>query len=216
MKKLIIAAALAVATTTSVSAHTSDATQYVIASAKAYGVPQEFALKVAKHESGIQCGRVGASGERGPLQVMPATAKGLGFKNIRQASCKTQTDAGMKHLAKCYHGMAGNRWMAAACHNMGFRALTTAAARLPKRVKAYANAVVGKSAPVIKTALAAPVKAANAVQSTVTAPFKLFPLLMASEAPLKPARRDNAVQIAPVADRPNRMTCNWVGCPKVS
>lgn len=118
----------------------SDATRLVEASARKHGVPVEFALQVAKKETGVQCGKVGSSGERGPLQILPSTARQLGYKNIRKASCAEQTDAGMEHLAKCYRGMGGNRWFTAACHNQGFSAIS---GKVKKRAKRYANSVMG-------------------------------------------------------------------------
>lgn len=116
----------------------ADAKPLVISSAKRHGVPVEFALRVAKVESGVQCGRVGSSGERGPLQVLPSTARSLGYKNIRAASCATQTDAGMKHLAICWR-KTKNKWRAAACHNQGIS--VAYGHRVSKRAAKYANKV---------------------------------------------------------------------------
>jgi len=123
-----------------IEALASDATALVRAEAKRHGVPVAFALRVARAESGVKCGRVGAAGERGPMQVLPRTAAGLGYKNVRNASCATQTSAGMKHLAICWRGARGNQFRAAACHNGGFGVLKWK--RLPKSVQAYARNVV--------------------------------------------------------------------------
>jgi soluble lytic murein transglycosylase-like protein len=123
-----------------VQAFATDATRLVETSARKQGVPVELALQVAEKETGVQCGKVGSSGERGPLQILPSTARQLGYKNIRKASCSEQTDAGMKHLAKCYRGMGGNRWFTAACHNQGFSAIS---GRVKKQAKRYANSVMG-------------------------------------------------------------------------
>ena len=120
--------------------YAADATGIVKQMASKHGVPQSFALRVARVESGVKCGRVGAAGERGPLQVLPRTAAGLGYKNIRKASCATQTSAGMKHLAICYRGARGNQFRAAACHNGGFGVLRWK--RIPKSIQAYARKVV--------------------------------------------------------------------------
>lgn len=118
----------------------ADATGLVKQMARKHGVPQAFALRVARIESGVKCGRIGRSGERGPLQVLPRTAAGLGYKNIRNASCATQTSAGMKHLAICWRSARGNQYRAAACHNGGFGILKRK--RLPKSVQSYARSVV--------------------------------------------------------------------------
>ena len=136
MRFIIAMVALAI-TTSAVQA--ADATGIVKQMASRHGVPQSFALRVARVESGVKCGRVGAAGERGPLQVLPRTAAGLGYKNIRSASCATQTSAGMKHLAVCYRGAKGNQFRAAACHNGGFGVLRWK--RIPKSIQAYARKV---------------------------------------------------------------------------
>ena len=135
--RMVLAAAIVALTTSNAFAY--NAKSLVAASAKKHGVPVEFALNVAKHESGIRCGLVGASGEVGPLQILPSTAKAMGYRNIRSKGCAAQTEAGMAHLAKCYRGMGGNRWAAAACHNQGFSAIT---GKITKRAKMYANKVM--------------------------------------------------------------------------
>jgi len=117
----------------------ADATGIVKQMARKHGVPQSFAIRVARVESGIKCGRIGRAGERGPLQILPRTAAGLGYRNIRKASCATQTSAGMKHLAICYRGARGNQFRAAACHNGGFGVLKWR--RIPKSIQAYARKV---------------------------------------------------------------------------
>lgn len=138
MKNLIAATAVALALVVSAPVVLADAKPLVISSAKRHGVPVHFALRVAKVESGVKCGRVGRAGERGPLQILPSTAKGLGYKNIKGASCATQTDAGMKHLAMCWK-KTRNLWRAAACHNQG---ISVAYGRKVNRHAArYANKV---------------------------------------------------------------------------
>jgi soluble lytic murein transglycosylase-like protein len=136
MKIIVAVMALAIATS---AAQAKDATVIVKQMASKHGVPQSFALRVARVESGVKCGRVGRAGERGPLQVLPRTAAGLGYKNIRKASCATQTSAGMKHLAICWRGAKGNQFRAAACHNGGFGVLKWK--RIPKSIQAYARKV---------------------------------------------------------------------------
>lgn len=136
MRVIVAVMALAIATS---AAQAKDATVIVKQMASKHGVPQSFALRVARVESGVKCGRVGRAGERGPLQVLPRTAAGLGYKNIRKASCATQTSAGMKHLAICWRGAKGNQFRAAACHNGGFGVLKWK--RIPKSIQAYARKV---------------------------------------------------------------------------
>ena len=117
----------------------SDATGLVVQAARTHGVPINFALRVARVESGVRCGRVGAAGERGPLQILPRSAKGLGYRNIARAGCAAQTSAGMKHLAACYRKAGGNHFRAAACHNGGPGVLRWK--RIPKAIQAYARKV---------------------------------------------------------------------------
>lgn len=136
MKKMLTIASMALAFTAA-EVH-ADAKPLVISSAKRHGVPVHFALRVAKVESGVKCGRTGAAGEKGPLQILPSTARSLGYKNIRGASCATQTDAGMKHLAICWK-KTRNLWRAAACHNQGIS--VAYGRRVSKAAARYANKV---------------------------------------------------------------------------
>lgn len=108
-----------------IPARAMDATKLVKAAAIKFAVPVAIALMVARAESGIRCGQVGLSNERGPLQILPSSAKMLGYSKITKAPCATQTDAGMAHLARCWHGAKGDRRLAIACHNQGFGILKT-------------------------------------------------------------------------------------------
>lgn len=105
--------------------HAGDATHYVTSAAKAHGVPVHFALKMAKIESGVKCGRRNPkSTASGPLQVLKGTARAMGYRgDIRRASCATQTHYGMKHLAMCYRGARGNLALAKRCHQVGVSVL---------------------------------------------------------------------------------------------
>lgn len=133
-----IAIACAMMTTPDASA-VGTARDLVIASAHRYHVPVDLALSVADKESNLRCDVRGSAGEVGPLQIKPSSASALGFKNIRSASCATQTDAGMAHLAECYEG-TDSKWKAAACHNQGFSVI--AGRRITNAAKRYANAVM--------------------------------------------------------------------------
>jgi len=137
MRWIIIAAALVALP---IEALASDATALVRAEAKRHGVPVAFALRVARVESGVRCGRRNPkSTASGPLQVLKGTARGLGYKgDIRRASCAVQTNYGMKHLAMCYRGAKGNQRRAAACHYQGVSALR----RITPAGASYARKVV--------------------------------------------------------------------------
>ena len=117
-----IAAIIAVTALLSCSAaEASDATSLVSAAARRHHVPVSFALRIAKVESGIKCNVKSRDGALGPLQIMPRSARALGYRNL--SGCAAQTEAGMAHLAMCYRGAHGNLHRAAACHNQGISAL---------------------------------------------------------------------------------------------
>ncbi len=137
MKFLFLLAIVLIITT---PAQSRDATSLVRASAAKFGVPFAIAMRVARTESGVRCGLVGKAGERGPLQILPRSAAGLGYRNIRTASCATQTDAGMKHLAKCWHEARQQR-LAIACHNQGFGCLKTR--KISRQGAHYVRMVMG-------------------------------------------------------------------------
>lgn len=120
--------------------HASDATALVTAAAKRHRVPVDLALRVGRAESGLQCHRHNRSGASGPLQIMPSTARAMGYRgpSIRRASCAVQTEWGMRHLAMCYRGAKGDRRIAAACHYQGVSALQ----RVSRAGAAYARRVV--------------------------------------------------------------------------
>ena len=125
--------------TPTATAYAADATRLVAAEARRQGVPVAFALRVARVESGVQCHRHNRSGASGPLQLMPATARALGYRgHIRSASCSVQVHWGMRHLAMCYRGARGNQRIAAACHYQGVSALR----RVSRAGSAYARKVV--------------------------------------------------------------------------
>lgn len=132
MKALCIVISLVLSTTT---VYAESATHYIKQAAREHRVSESFALRIAKIESGHKCHVVGQRGEVGPLQILPSTARSLGYKNIRSASCRTKVSAGMKYLARCYHKARGNWGRAAACHNAGEGSLRWK--RYPASVRKY-------------------------------------------------------------------------------
>jgi hypothetical protein len=117
-----------------------DATSLVIASAAKHRVPKGLALKIARQESGIQCGRVGDQGRsHGPLQIQIRTARALfGVSNVNKRSCAAQTDLGVRHLAMAFR-LSGGSWCGAAVkHNGG---LGAKGGHWMTRV--YANSAIG-------------------------------------------------------------------------
>lgn len=184
------------------SGYSNDASLLVQQAAIRHHVPVDFALRVARQETGGKggrCGLRGAHGEVGPLQILPATARGMGYKGVVSATCEAQTDAGMAHLARCWQHFKVE-WMAAACHNQGHGTMKTG--KFANSAKRYAAAVTGvavktsrKAARVATEAVSYPVRATKAAFA--------FPRLFAYATP------------TPVADRPVRYKCNWANCPKL-
>jgi hypothetical protein len=117
----------------------------VTAAAYRYGVPPSFALRIARQESGVQCGRWGDHGRSGgPLQIYWPSARMMfgvrSFKTFRQMSCASLTDLGMRHLKAAYRSARGNLWLAALKHNGG-----VGAGPRNHMARNYANAVMGKN-----------------------------------------------------------------------
>lgn len=140
MKKFIGLCVFGLCATLAQPARAMDATSYIKSYASKFGVPIPFAMAVAKVESNHKCGLVGKRGERGPLQIHPQTAAGLGYKNIVKSSCERQTEAGMAHLAYCWKNASGDTRLAAACHNQGFGVLKTR--RISRGASKYAQLVL--------------------------------------------------------------------------
>ncbi len=91
-----------------------------------HGVPASLALAVARVESNMRCQARGRAGELGPLQIKPATARGLGYSGPASAlnSCGAGLEWGMRHLAVAYR-QCGSAAGAAALHNRGLASSCT-------------------------------------------------------------------------------------------
>lgn len=76
----------------------------VDAAARRHGVPVNIARATVLHESKGRCNARGRAGELGPLQIKPATARGLGYSGPASAlqTCGAGLEWGMKHLALAY------------------------------------------------------------------------------------------------------------------
>lgn len=110
---------------------------YVIKYANKYNVPVTLALQVAFVETKIRCGLTGKHGEKGPMQILPATARSIGFRNI--LTCEQQTKAGVYHLSFCWEKSKRNKFRTAACHNAGIGSLKK---RMPNSATRYAFKVI--------------------------------------------------------------------------
>ena len=132
MRQLLVAIALLCTLITPAAARYVTDGQ-VAASAKRYGVPLSVARAVIRMESGGRCDARGRNGELGPLQIKPATARGIGYRGPVSGlrSCGAGLDMGMRHLA-----MALRRG-SVAFHNAGIHAR-----RLPAAARNYALKVM--------------------------------------------------------------------------
>jgi soluble lytic murein transglycosylase-like protein len=132
MRQLLVATALLCTLITPAAARYVTDGQ-VATSAKRYGVPLSVARAVIRMESGGRCDARGRAGELGPLQIKPATARGIGYRGPISGlrSCGAGLDIGMKHLA-----MALRRG-SVAFHNAGIYAR-----RLPPAARNYALKVM--------------------------------------------------------------------------
>lgn len=106
--------------------------------ARAQGVPEHFALAIARTESNFRCSAVGRAGERGVMQIKPRTARGVGYKGSAQGlnNCAVGIRYGMKYLALAYRKARGNLHLAATYYNRGLGTKS--------RKSAYAKKVLGQ------------------------------------------------------------------------
>lgn len=72
--------------------------------ARANGVPLKLALAVVEVESNFRSGARGRAGEIGLMQIMPRTARGIGYRGKMKHLYKPNTNLkyGMKYLGKAY------------------------------------------------------------------------------------------------------------------
>ena len=111
--------------------------------ARKHRVPVALALAVSHQESGHRCNIRGAAGELGPLQIKPASARGLGYRgSAKQLSknCTAQIEFGMRHLSAAY-SRGKSCWKAAYLHNAGVYAKSYKI----KSARHYANSVKSKA-----------------------------------------------------------------------
>ncbi len=97
MRNLLTAAAFAAVIGTSMPALGADIRSMVSAAADANGIPRALAHAVATVESNYNCRLTGGAGERGIMQVKPATARSVGITG-NLYDCATGLRAGMRYL----------------------------------------------------------------------------------------------------------------------
>jgi hypothetical protein len=101
------------------------------------------ALRLAKIESNFNCGAVGPKTRhgraRGVLQVMPGSARALGYDPRRLNECRYGIAAGVAHMQMCIaYGVKSHKQMAS-CHVSGPHGWKT---RLNRRAENYRNQYV--------------------------------------------------------------------------
>ena len=94
---------------------TSSIQSLITSVANQFGVPSSIALAVAQKESGFNQAAVGSSGEIGVMQLMPATAAGLG---VDPSDLNQNVTGGVSLLASLYQQF-GNWSDALAAYNAG-------------------------------------------------------------------------------------------------
>jgi hypothetical protein len=96
------------------------------------------ALKLAKIESSFNCGAVGPNTRhgraRGVLQVMPGSARAMGYEPSRLNECAYGIAAGVSHMALCIQSGVRTHDQMASCHVSGVQGWKV---RLNSRAEAY-------------------------------------------------------------------------------
>ena len=103
-------------TSSAVSADTPYASVINAAAART-GVPATLIAAVAQQESGFNAGAVSGAGAQGIMQLMPATAKGLGVSNPLDPT--QSINGGADYLASMLKKFNGNTSLALAGYNAG-------------------------------------------------------------------------------------------------
>lgn len=91
--------------------------QYIIQKSREQGVDPALALAVARQESGYNPSATSPVGAGGVFQLMPATGKEMGVKNIYDPV--DNINGGLGYLNKMLSMFGGNKDMALAAYNAG-------------------------------------------------------------------------------------------------
>jgi soluble lytic murein transglycosylase-like protein len=119
------------------------AAAHVRAAARRHGVPEPFALAVATVESGLRPSVISACGAMGLMQLMPATARGLGVGDPFDA--RDNAEGGVRYLRQLWRRYGGDRRRVAAAYNAGPGAVPRAGP-IPAGARAYAERVLRATA----------------------------------------------------------------------
>jgi hypothetical protein len=92
----------------------SDTVAQIISTAQTLGVDPNLALSVAEQESGLNQSAIGAAGEIGIFQLMPATAASLG---VDPTNLTQNIQGGIGYLAQLLSQFGGDEQKALAAYN---------------------------------------------------------------------------------------------------
>ncbi len=118
-------------------ATTSSIQSLITSVATQLGVPPSIALGVAQQESGFNQAAVGAAGEIGVFQLMPATAAGM---NVDPSDLTQNVQGGVSLLASLYQEY-GNWTQALEAYNAGPTAVNQGT--VPSSSVSYASSILG-------------------------------------------------------------------------
>lgn len=100
----------------------------------------QTALKLTKIESGFNCNAVGPKTRHGRaqglLQVMPGTARAMGYNPSRLRECQYGLAAGIEHMRRCIDSGVRTHAQMSSCHVSGFHGWKK---RLNARAEKYRN-----------------------------------------------------------------------------
>ena len=133
MRPLLIAGLLVIST----PAFAESVPDMVRSEAIRQGVPVSLAMAVAKAESNFRCSAVGRGGERGVMQIKPATARGIGYRGPSSGlnNCRVGIRYGMMYLKMAYRIAKGNVYRTALLYNAGIGSKRKRSAYAEKIVK---------------------------------------------------------------------------------
>lgn len=117
----------------------------VTAEAQRQGVDPGLAMRVARQESGLRAGAVSPKGARGPMQLMPGTARDLGVNPDDPAD---NIRGGVTYLKRQLDTFGGDPRLALAAYNAGPGAVRKYNGVPPyAETQNYVNAIAGDDAP---------------------------------------------------------------------
>jgi soluble lytic murein transglycosylase-like protein len=118
-----------------------DTSPFVAQAALEAGVPVQFALAVARNESGFRSHSISSTGAMGVMQLMPRTARSYGV--VDPFDPEDNARGGARYLSDLWKTYRGNRMRVAAAYNAGSaRVPTRGHMRVPSSTLGYAARVV--------------------------------------------------------------------------